>query len=158
FRRNVFRSKPSAQGPCAGLPAVRRERSPDMSFAMRVVLMGGLGLAAFSQTACNMVPRYQLQQAQNRTRQLYEQNRALAGERNGLLAQIQALQQQIAGLNARDETLQARINNLLAERNHLSGTRNPLSDATNRQFADLAQKYPGFEFDPQTGVSKFQND
>jgi chemotaxis protein MotB len=129
-----------------------------MSFAMRVVLMGGLGLAAFSQTACNMVPRYQLQQAQNRTRQLYEQNRALAGERNGLLGQIQSLQQQIAGLNARDETLQARVNNLLAERNQLTGMRNPLSDATNRQFADLASRYPGFEFDPQTGVSKFQND
>jgi chemotaxis protein MotB len=129
-----------------------------MSFAMRILLTGGMGLLALMQTACNMVPRYQLQQAQYRTRQLYEQNRALAGERNGLLAQIQSLQQQVAGLNARDETLQARINNLLAERNHLTGTRNPLSDATNRQFADLAQKYPGFEFDPQTGVSKFQND
>ena len=129
-----------------------------MSFAMRLMLMGGLSLGIFSQTACNMVPRYQMQQAQNRTRQLYEQNRAMVAERNGLLSQIQTLQQQIAGLNARDETLQARVNNLLAERNHLSGNRNPLSDATNRQFADLAQKYPGFEFDPQTGVSKFQND
>ncbi len=129
-----------------------------MSFAMRILLIGGMSLVALTQTACNMVPRYQLQQAQYRTRQLYEQNRVLAGERNGLLAQIQTLQQQIAGLNARDETLQARINNLLAERNHLTGTRNPLSDSTNRQFADLAQKYPGFEFDPQTGVSKFQND
>jgi chemotaxis protein MotB len=129
-----------------------------MSFVLRVLLMGGLGLAVFTQTACNMVPRYALQQAQYRTRQLYEQNRALAQERNGLLAQIQTLQQQIAGLNARDETLQARLNNLLAERNHLTGNRNPLSDSTNRQFADLAQRYPGFEFDPQTGVSKFQND
>ena len=96
-----------------------------MSFVLRVLLMGGLGLAAFTQTACNMVPRYQLQQAQYRTRQLYEQNRALAQERNGLLAQIQSLQQQIAGLNARDETLQARVNNLLAERNHLTGNHNP---------------------------------
>jgi len=129
-----------------------------MSFVLRVLLMGGLGLAAVSQTACNMVPRYALQQAQYRTRQLYEQNRALAQERNGLLAQIQSLQQQIAGLNARDETLQARVNNLLAERNHLTGNRNPLSESTNRQFADLARRYPGFEFDPQTGVSKFQND
>lgn len=129
-----------------------------MSFAIRILLTGGLGLVALAQAGCNMVPRYQLQQAQYRTRQLYDQNRALAAERNGLLAQIQTLQQQIAGLNARDETLQARINNLLAERNHLTGARNPLSDSTNRQFADLASKYPGFEFDPQTGVSKFQND
>jgi len=129
-----------------------------MSFALRILWMGGLGLLALTQTACNMVPRYQLTQAQNRTRQIHEQNRVLAAERNGLLAQIQSLQQQIAGLTAREETLQARVNNLLAERNHLTSARNPLSDATNRQFADLEKKYPGFEFDPQTGVSKFSND
>src|SRR5438105_11931852 len=129
-----------------------------MSFAMRIFVFAGLGVLSCTQTACNMVPRYHLQQAQYRTRQLYEQNRALAAERNGMLAQIQTLQQQIAGLSSRDETLQRRIDNLLAERNHLTGTRNPLSDSTNRQFADLEKKYPGFEFDPQTGVSKFSND
>lgn len=129
-----------------------------MSFAIRILLAGGIGLLACTQTACNMVPRQQLAQAQNRTRQLYEQNRALAAERNGLLAQIQTLQQQIAGLNSRDETLQSRVDNLLNERNHLTGMKNPLSDATNRQFADLEKRYPGFEFDPQTGVSKFSND
>ncbi|HEY2249457.1 MAG TPA: OmpA family protein [Planctomycetaceae bacterium] len=129
-----------------------------MSFAFRILLTGGLGLAALTQTACNMVPRYQLSQAQNRTRQIYEQNRALAAEKNALLAQNQALQQEKADLLARGDTLQARVNNLLSERNHLTSARNPLSDATNRQFADLEKKYPGFEFDPQTGVSKFSND
>ena len=129
-----------------------------MTFAFRILLVGGLGLAALTQTACNMVPRYQLMQAQNRTRQIHEQNRVLAAERNGLLAQIQTLQQQMAGLSASKETLEARVNNLLAERNHLTSARNPLSDATNRQFADLEKKYPGFEFDPQTGVSKFSNE
>src|SRR5258708_11550373 len=129
-----------------------------MSPALRMLLLTGLSLFGSLQAGCNMVPRSQLSQAQNRTRQLYDQNRAMAAERNGLLSQIQTLQQQIAGLNARDETLQARVNNLLAERNQLAGNRNPLSDSTNRQFADLAQKYPGFEFDPQTGVSKFHND
>lgn len=124
----------------------------------RALVMGGLILAALAQSGCNMVPRYQLQQAQYRTRQLYDQNRAMAAERQGLLSQVQSLQQQIAGLAGRDETLQQRIDNLLAERNHLGGTRNPMSDATNRQFADLEKKYPGFEFDPQTGVSKFSND
>jgi chemotaxis protein MotB len=129
-----------------------------MSFAFRILLMGGLGLAAFTQTACNMVPRYQLTQAQNRTRQIYEQNRIMTAERNGLLAQIQTLQHQMAGLTAREETLQARVNNLLSERSHLTGARNPLSDATNRQFADLEKKYPGFGFDPTTGVARFEND
>src|SRR5262249_26300213 len=61
-------------------------------------------------------------------------------------------------MKGRDETVEGRINNVLGERNHLAGNRNPLSDSTNRQFADLAKRYPGFEFDPQTGVSKFQND
>jgi chemotaxis protein MotB len=129
-----------------------------MSRQKRILLLGGFIFAALTQSGCNMVPRYQLQQAQYRTRQLYDQNRAMAAERQGLLSQVQSLQQQIAGLAGRDETLQQRIDNLLAERNHLTGTRNPLSDATNRQFADLEKKYPGFEFDPQTGVSKFSND
>ncbi len=122
-----------------------------MSLAFRVLLAGAFGLLTLSQTACNMVPRSQLAQAQNRTRQLSEQNRAL-------LAQQQALNQQLAGLNASKETLQSRLDNLLAERNQLGAARNPLSDATNRQFADLEKRYPGFEFDPQTGVSKFSND
>jgi len=122
-----------------------------MSYAFRVLLAGGIGLLALSQTACNMVPSSQLAMAQNRTRQLSEQNRAL-------LAQQQALNQQLAGLSASKETLQSRLDNLLAERNQLGGPRNPLSDATNRQFADLEKRYPGFEFDPQTGVAKFAND
>jgi chemotaxis protein MotB len=129
-----------------------------MSPAIRMLLMTGLGLLGCLQAGCNMVPRSQLSQAQNRTRQLYDQNRAMAAERNGLLAQIQSLQQQVAGINGRDETLQRRVDNLLAERNHLASAKNPLSDSTNRQFADLQKKYPGFEFDPQTGVSKFSND
>jgi chemotaxis protein MotB len=122
-----------------------------MSCAIRVLLAGGIGLLALSQTACNMVPSSQLALAQNRTRQLSEQNRAL-------LAQQQALNQQIAGLSASKDTLQSRLDNLLAERNQLGAHRNPLSDATNRQFADLEKRYPGFQFDPQTGVSKFSND
>jgi len=129
-----------------------------MPRAVRCLVLGGLALLASTQTACNMVPRYQLQQAQYRARQLSDQNRALAAERNSLLAQIQNLQQQVAGLNARDETLQRRLENLLAERNHLTGMRNPLSDSANRQFADLERKYPGFEFDPETGVCKLPND
>lgn len=129
-----------------------------MSRAVRCLVLGSLGLVASLQAGCNMVPRYHLQQAQYRARQLSDQNRALVAERNSLLAQIQNFQQQIAGLNARDETLQRRLENLLAERNHLTGMRNPLSESANRQFADLEKKYPGFEFDPETGVCKLPND
>src|SRR5579872_5031294 len=132
--------------------------SRKMPRAIRCLVLGGLALFASTQTACNMVPRYHLQQAQYRARQLSDQNRALVAERNSLLGQIQNLQQQVAGLNARDETLQKRLENLLAERNHLGGARNPLSESANRQFADLERKYPGFEFDPETGVCKLPND
>ena len=122
-----------------------------MSIAFRVILVAGWGLLALSQTGCNMVPRSQLAMAQNRTRQLSDQNRSLQ-------SQVASLNQQVAGLSASKDTLQSRLDNLLAERGQLGGVRNPLPESTNRQFADLERRFPGFEFDPQTGVSKFSND
>lgn len=131
-----------------------------MSLSTRLVFIGAMGLAAVTQTGCNLVPRYQLQSAQNRTRQLYDQNKTMAMDRQGLINQNQRLQQELASERALKETWQQRAQNFEAERNRLTGLRNtnPLSDSANQQFADLARKYPGFEFDPQTGVSKFQND
>ncbi len=131
-----------------------------MSLTARLVLTGALGIVAISQAGCNLVPRYQLQSAQNRTRQLYDQNKSIAMDRQGLLAQNQQLQQQLSSEQALRETWQQRYDNLASERNRLTGLKNtnPLSDSANQQFADLAKRYPGFEFDPQTGVSKFQND
>lgn len=131
-----------------------------MSLAPRLICLGALGLAVLGQTGCNMVPRYQLQSAQNRTRQLYDQNKTIAMDRQGLIAQNQKLQQQLASEQALRETWQQRYDNLAGERNRLTGLKNtnPLSDSANQQFADLARQFPGFEFDPQTGVSKFQNE
>jgi chemotaxis protein MotB len=119
-----------------------------------------MGLIAVSQTGCNLVPRYQVQNAQNRTRQMYEQNKMMAMDRQGLINQNQLLQKQMAEAQARGDALQQRVDNLLSERGRLSNVSNtnPLSDSANRQFEDLAKRYPGFEFDPTTGVSKFQND
>jgi chemotaxis protein MotB len=131
-----------------------------MSIAVRLILLGALGLVAVGQTGCNLVPRGHLANAQNRTRQLYDQNRSIAMDRQSLLAQNQKLQQQLASEQALRDSWQQRYDNLAAERNRLTGLKNtnPLSDSANQQFADLAKRYPGFEFDPQTGVSKFQND
>ncbi|MFN0054031.1 MAG: flagellar motor protein MotB [Planctomycetales bacterium] len=128
-----------------------------MSFAVRFILAGALGSLALGSAGCNMVPRSSLYQAQNRTRQVYEQNMQTA---QGLMAQNQQLQQQLADMQARGDTLQQRLDNLMSERNRLISTRNtnPLSDSATRQFEDLARRYPGFEFDSNTGVSKFQND
>jgi chemotaxis protein MotB len=122
-----------------------------MSIAFRMLLVMGTGCLVLAQSGCNMVPRSQLAMSQNRARQLSDQNRAL-------LAQQQALNQQIAGLSASKDTLQSRLDNLMAERSQLGNARNPLPESANRQFADLERRFPGFEFDPQTGVSRFSQD
>ena len=121
-----------------------------------------LGLT-FVGSGCNMVPRRQLSMAQARTRQLYEQNKMLASERDQAVATAQGenqrLQQQIADMNAARDTLQQRVDNLLAERSSLQTkisnvSHSPLSNDTTRAFEELARKYPEFEFDPLTGVSR----
>lgn len=136
-----------------------------MPKAVRIVLACALGMLAFGQIGCNLVPRNQLAMSQHRSRQLWEQNKALAMEREQLArtmaADNQRLTQQNGELQASRDALQRRVDNLLAERGTLKtrqvGT-SPLSESTTRQFSDLAKRYPGFEFDPQTGVSKFNND
>lgn len=136
-----------------------------MPKAARIMLAFALGMLAFSQIGCNLVPRNQLAMSQHRGRQLWEQNKALAMEREQLArsmgADNQRLSQQNAELQASRDALQRRVDNLLAERGQmktrLTGT-SPLSSDTTRQFQDLAKRFPGFEFDPQTGVSKFNND
>lgn len=136
-----------------------------MPKAARIVIACALGMLAFGQIGCNLVPRNQLWMSQHRSRQLWEQNKALAMEREQLArtmgADNQRLTQQNSELQASRDALQRRVDNLLAERGNLK-TRltgsSPLSDSTTQQFSNLSKKYPGFEFDPQTGVSKFATD
>lgn len=143
-----------------------------MPMAARVALFCALGFVLTGQTGCNMVPRQQLAQAQNRTRQLYEQNKALALDRENQIraaqaaqAESQRLQQQLADKDASYSTLQRRVDNLLSERGKMQSSftsmnnaKSPLADSTTREFEELARKYPNFKFDPQTGVSKFDAD
>lgn len=143
-----------------------------MSRAARIALCGVVGVLALGQMACNAVPRSYLAQSQLRTRQLYQQNRALMADRENqirtsqnLASENQRLQQQMGDMQASRDTLQQRIDNLLSERSQLQSrfasirqTPSPLSDSSTRQFEELARKYPDFEFDPQTGVSKFHSD
>jgi chemotaxis protein MotB len=136
-----------------------------MPIAARIALCCLLGTLTFSQTGCNLVPRQQLAMSQHRTRQLWEQNKSLAMEREQMARTMaennQRLSQQNADLQASRDALQKRVDNLLAERGsiktRLTGS-SPLSENTTRQFEGLARKYPGFQFDPQTGVSKFSSD
>jgi len=120
--------------------------------------------------------RRELRQAKLRTMQMYQQCQQLGGQ----LSQAQAQAGQLAAEKQRYEqlanqlqgnldTANERIANLSNERgqiqdqykNMLTGltpSNNPLNSAANRKFEELARKYPEFEFDPTTGVSRFNGD
>jgi len=58
-------------------------------------------------------------------------------------------------LNNERSTLKQRYISLL---NRAKNQPSPLDDQARRRFEELAEKYPEFEFDPRTGVSKFGAD
>lgn len=133
-----------------------------MPTAARFAFLTLLAVLGGAQTGCNMVPRQELLQSQNRTKQLYEQNKALAMERQNMAAENVRLQQQLADANGSRSTLEQRLANLNGERSKLqsmlASQRSPLSSDTTRQLEELRKKFPEFQFDPQTGVSKFDTD
>jgi chemotaxis protein MotB len=131
----------------------------------------GLGFAAIlclTLSACAGTNPYYLQQSQLRTQQMYMANRNLSMQNQGLAgiaAQNQQLQQQNMALKAQADLANQRLHNLQSAndqlegkfRNHLVGD-NPLNREQIRKLEELRQKYPEFEFDPHTGVSKFSTD
>ncbi len=111
----------------------------------------------------------QLRQSQLQSLKLYRQNQELAGqaEMAGHLAQENSqLEQSLVAVQQNLDVTNQRLANLNAERSQLSdkysslltGLKNPLSGGANRRFEELAKKYPEFEFDPVTGVSRFNGD
>ncbi len=154
-----------------------------MSRCARLVLLGLAGVLATTGAGCNSVPRYALRQSQLRAAQLYQQNQAtlsqlgeaqqqavaeaskarqLAQEKAGLETQLAETSQQLDTANKRvanyqstQSELEARMVQLINQQKNLP---NPLSSETSRRFEELANKYPNFEFDPATGVSKFHSD
>lgn len=147
-----------------------------MTRCIQICLLLSLSLGSLAQTGCRHVPRKALRQSQLRAHQLYEQNRQLAMERNGLgMSQAQlaaekarleqqylAAKQSLDAANARLENLQASNGQLEEQMRHiLTSNRpgsSPLSDDATLRLKKLKEKYPDFEFDPQTGVSKFSTD
>ncbi|HET6424515.1 MAG TPA: OmpA family protein [Planctomycetaceae bacterium] len=125
-------------------------------------------------SACHCGPDRYLTQAQLRAQQMYHQNQQLASQRDGygqtlgaLSAEKQRLEQQAAALKANLDVANQRLGNLAAAneqleqkyKNILTSSRdNPLSNDQIKRFEDLRKKYPEFEFDPETGVSKFSTD
>jgi chemotaxis protein MotB len=147
-----------------------------MSRRVRTCLLFTLTLAALPLVGCNHAPKNALRQSQLRAHQLYEQNRQLAMERNGMgMSQSQlaaekarleqqylATKQSLDAANARLENLQASNGQLEDQMRNIMLTNrpnsSPLSDDATLRLKKLKDKYPDFEFDPQTGVSKFSTD
>lgn len=145
-----------------------------MSLSARNCLLFALSLLSLGTVGCNHAPKNALRQSQLRAHQLYEQNRQLAMERNGLgmnqsqLAaerarleqQYLATKQSLDAANARLQNLQASNGQLEDQMKHMLTSRgsSPLSDDATLRLKKLKEKYPDFEFDAQTGVSKFSTD
>jgi chemotaxis protein MotB len=107
---------------------------------------------------------------------MYDQMRACQCQSAALCQQNQALsysnwQSSMAQQQAERALVAAnqRLDNLTAERSQLQqryialldkqrGQPSPLSPEATERFKKLQEKYPQFEFDPHTGVSKFSND
>lgn len=147
-----------------------------MSRSARMCLLGLLSLLTVAQIGCNAGPQRLLQQSQLRMQQLYAQNKALATQQAGLnqsaaalAAERQRLEQEklalqknldvanqrLTNLSSSNQQLEQRYRNLLASAKNQP---NPMSSETNRRLEDLKRRYPDFDFDPQTGVSKFSTD
>jgi len=93
--------------------------------------------------------------AQRRAWQLYNQNQLAAGGSEALRQQLAATQQELAALKGERSDLMKRYDSLV---NSTKDGNSPLSKDATDQLSDLANRYPGFEFDPKTGVSKFTSD
>lgn len=154
-----------------------------MSRSARMVLLGLAGFLATTNAACNSVPRHALRQSQLRAACLYQENQAtlaqlgesqqqaaleaakarqLAQQNSGLQSQLaqtaqqlEVANQRVANFQSTQSELEARMVQLI---NQQKGLPSPLSNETSKRFEELAKKYPNFEFDPATGVSKFHSD
>lgn len=141
----------------------------------RVCLSAGLMMSTLLSLGCRQgPPRNALQQSQLRAQQLFQQNKTLAMERNGmgataaqLAADKQALEQQYLAAKQSLDSANARLGNLANSNSQLEekmrtlmvkGGNNPLSPDSNRRLDEMRKKYKEFDFDPQTGVSKFSTD
>lgn len=130
-----------------------------MSSSIRLSLVLAAGALAITQSGCNAVPGSWLRTSQLQLRNYHQQTKQLQADREKL-AQEKADFQKRLGIASQ------RLGNLEDEREQLKGKifsltkniENPLSERATRRFEDLAGRFPGFSFDPDTGVSKFSSD
>lgn len=143
----------------------------------RVCTITSLVVTVMTTSGCRTrPPRFALQQSQLHAQRLYQQNKSLAMERNGLAATAGQLasekanmEQQYFAAKQSLDAANARLDNLASSNSQLEEKMktlltsnkpggNPLSPDSNRRLEELRRKYKDFDFDPQTGVSKFSTD
>jgi chemotaxis protein MotB len=126
-------------------------------------------LVALVAPGCRAVPYGQMRQAQMQALRLHQQNQALAQQVTQLASENQQLQVAASQASGGLDIANQRLLNLTNERGQLHEkyralmagypTGGPMlpGSAIDRLRA-LTQKYPDFEFDPVTGLCKFNND
>jgi chemotaxis protein MotB len=90
-----------------------------------------------------------------KAQQLAQQNSGLHSQLAQTAQQLDVANQRVANYQSTQSELESRMVNLINQQKNLPS---PLSNETSRRFQELAKKYPNFEFDPATGVSKFHSD
>lgn len=143
---------------------------------VRILSVSALACVVAIASGCRTASWHQLRQSQIQSRQLYTQNKTLAAERDSanqlaqsLSTERDQLAQRSASLESQLSVANQRLDNFANESNQLKqkyvslldsarSQNSPLSQSTTQKFEDLARRYPGFEFDPETGVSKFHSD
>lgn len=147
-----------------------------MNLRSRIV-WSGVAIASLGTVVgcCHSPHKRHLNQSQMFGQQMYLQSQQLAAEHGQmqgtmgtLAAEKQRLEQQNQALKANLDLANQRLDNIASSNDQLSdkyrdlltssSSTNPLNDSQIRKFEELRQRYPEFEFDPQTGVSKFSTD
>ena len=127
-----------------------------MPLLARVTLLGVSGLFMCVPTACCcVVPRSALRQCCSQQQVLCQQNAGLMADRGRLENSLALANQRIDNLQADRERLKQRYVGLL---NKAGSSPSPLSSRATERLKDLQRRYPEFEFDPATGVSRFHTD
>jgi chemotaxis protein MotB len=142
--------------------ATCRERSHFMPAPAGILKFGALVAFMMGLPGCCCCLCDQLRTSQMQSCQLYQQNQMLAAANSQAVMTSQQFQRVLTAANQR-------LDNLTAERSQLQqrymalldrqrAQPSPLSPEATERFKRLQQKYPQFEFDARTGVSKFNND
>ena len=140
-----------------------------MPTSLRIVSVCVLAGLMFSQVACSSGSAQHLRQSQLLNRQLYNQNRSLTSRESQARQTVQAMKNHQDDLEKQLSVANQRVDNYASESaqlkqryvgllNRAKNQPSPLSADTTRRFEELQRMYPGFDFDPQTGVSKFHSD